>query len=120
MTDIVNLTPHPITLRYPDGKEVVIHSSGNARVDSEPGDPIASNGAGFPLEKAPAWGNIYGLWEPKPNTIYVVSLLVLESLRRQGIACTRPDVFGPGTGPKDGAIRNSQGQVIAVTKLIQA
>jgi len=31
----------------------------------------------------------------------------------------RDDVVGPGTGPKDGAIRNEDGNVIAVTRLVR-
>jgi hypothetical protein len=32
----------------------------------------------------------------------------------------RPDVFSPGTGPRDGAIRDKQGRITGVTRLIQA
>lgn len=44
----------------------------------------------------------------------IVSGLVLA-------ACAgRTDVFGPGTGPKDGALRDSKNQIVAVTRLIAA
>ena len=57
-------------------------------------------------------------WEEIPQPIYIVSLIVLTRVSRN-------DVFAPGTGPQDGAIRfpaghPQAGQVEAVTRLIAA
>lgn len=116
--NLVNLTPHPVTIVKRNGERVTVESSGLARVQSASGAYINYPGLEeFTLEAAPVWGNVTGLPEPQVNTVYIVSLLVLEALRRNGEY--RPDVFGPGTGPNDGAIREN-GQIVAVTKLIQA
>ncbi len=69
---------------------------------------------GVPVYSAPVVGRVEGLPEPQEGTIYIVSGMVLAHC--QG----RTDVFGPGTGPKDGAIRNEKGHIIAVTRLIAA
>ena len=58
--------------------------------------------------------SLHGLPPPVPGTIYVVSAMV--AARCAG----RDDVFAPGTGPQDAAIRDAGGQVYAVTRLIQA
>jgi hypothetical protein len=109
----VNLTPHALTLRDQDGVDTVIGSDGVARVDSTPGNQLIGAGGGFPAYAAPTWGQVVGLPSPLSDTIYIVSAVVAE--RCKG----RPDVFRPGTGPDDGAIREN-GHIVAVTRLIQA
>ena len=82
-------------------------------------------GAPCPLYGAPNWGPVEGLPAYEPGTILIVSSMVAGQSRR------RDDVFSPGTGPNDGAIRESEllpdggpnprkGQIVAVTRLIRA
>ena len=115
--DVVNLTPHAIILFRDNGlgdqEAAEFTPSGVvARVSSAPGEKI--EGKDFPLYGAPTWGEVEGLPAPEPYKIYLVSALV--AARCVG----RKDVFSPGTGPNDGAIRNDQGHIKAVTRLIQA
>jgi len=139
--ELVNLTPHTINLVV-CGETRAIPSSGVARVTSTPGGEIfrgegfygdcglcggqrhqemlqAGEGSsscgcfGLPLYEAPVMGAVEGLPKPKAGTIYVVSAIVASACKG------RKDVFSPGTGPNDGAIREG-GQIKAVTRLIQA
>ena len=114
----LNLTPHPIVLRRADGSDLTIaprpaEEGGSARVSSTHGAQVG-DANGVPVFSAPAWGEVTGLPAPEAETIYIVSGLVL------GRVTGRPDVCGPGTGPADGPVRNADGQVVAVTRLIQA
>lgn len=123
---LVNLTPHAITLRSPDGTDHTIPPSGTvARVSQTPGTPSTIEGVPVPVYSTPATGEVEGLPAPDPrfvgcfqaDTMYVVSALV-------GLACKgRSDVVMPGTGPADGAIRETdgprKGQIIAVTRLVR-
>lgn len=113
--DIINLTPHSIVLRTPAGTDVTLPPSGVvARVGATPGALREVSGVPVPVAEATVYGGIEGLSEPAEDTIYIVSGLVLSR------AFGRTDVFGPGTGPNDGAIRDDQGRVIAVTRLVGA
>lgn len=136
---IVNLTPHSITLRAPDGAEYIYPSTGVARVSSTPG-ALANIGLPVPVASATVFGEIVGLpaaelacgcgagadcpgvHDPAgcPHyvvTYYVVSALVGAALRASG--SMRADVLCPGTGPNDGAIRNDAGHIVAVTRLVR-
>jgi hypothetical protein len=105
---VVNLTPHDIVLRTPEG-DITYPSHGLARVASIPGSHL-----GGCLWAAPHWGAIEGLPRPSEGVIYLVSALV--AARCVG----RQDVFSPGTGPLDSPVRDDQGRIVAVTRLIQA
>jgi hypothetical protein len=110
----VNLTPHPITIRFDDGFEFVIPASGKVcRVSSTPGSEIPDRPDHIPVYTSPIFGEVEGLPDPSPGTIYIVSMVA--AARCVG----RADVVSPGTGPHDGAIREN-GQIVAVTRLIQA
>lgn len=117
---LVNLTPHTIRLRAPYGAtaaephhdDIVLASSGVARVSTAPALQVGST-HGIPIYAAPSYGAIEGLPTPVPGTIYVVSAMVAAR-------CTgRDDVCSPGTGPRDGAVRTADGQVYAVTRLVR-
>lgn len=56
------------------------------------------------------YGDMTGLPGPAPDTIYIVSSLVLAALQGKG----RTDVVAPDTGPP--AIRDAQGRIVAVTR----
>jgi hypothetical protein len=109
-TDMLNLTPHPITLQRPDGSSVTLPPSGTlARVGSTEavagvcpvtGMPVITRTLGLPL----------GL--PPENTPAIVSAMVLA-------ACPgRAGLYAPDTGPT--AIRDDKGHIIAVTRLVAA
>ena len=112
---LVNLTPHALTLRTPEGIDITLPPSGTvARVGTTPGALREVAGIPVSVAEATSYGEVQGLPEPAEGTIYIVSGLVL------GRAFGRADVFGPGTGPQDGAIRDDAGRVIAVTRLVGA
>lgn len=112
MVEFVNLTPHAITLRSPEGTDTVIPPSGTiARVSSTPGEERAIAGFPVPVVGPDSFGEVVGLPEESiPGVFYIVSAVV-------GARVSRPDVLTPGTGPKDGPIRNEKGHVVAVTRL---
>lgn len=108
--EIINLTPHSINFFSTGyGVEETYPSAGVARVASKQGHQIDG-----PFFSAPIWGEVEGLPAPKEGTIYIVSALVA------GRCIGRTDVFSPGTGPNDGAVRDEKGQIKAVTRFIQA
>lgn len=117
MTKIINLTPHPVTLRRPDGSDLTVvprssEEGGPARVAQTPGTEIGCAN-GVPIYSSHVWGDVVGLPPPCDDTLYVVSSLVLS--RVSG----RDDVVAPGTGPNDGAVRNEKGHIVAVTRLVR-
>ena len=112
--NLVNLTPHPICLRNASGEEWTIQSSGVARVTSTPGAVSEVSGIPIQVSEPTVYGSVEGLTPQSNGFAYVVSGLVLSALKG-----TRPDVFGPGTGPNDGAIRNDKGHIVAVTRLVR-
>jgi len=64
---------------------------------------------------------ITGLPDAQPGVTYIVSGVVaarIAELRLAGVM-DRTDVYCPGTGPQDGAIRVN-GLIAAVTRIIQA
>lgn len=112
--NFINLTPHPLTLRAEDGTHAVIVPSGVvARVTAT---PAALEGTlnGVPLYGVAVFGEVEDLPEPVPDTMFIVSGLV------GGRVVGRDDVVVPGTGPKDGAVRNDAGHIVAVTRLNRA
>jgi hypothetical protein len=112
----VNLTPHNIVaVRRPirEGGDLTIPPSGSvARVATVPGSLLGYS-SGVPLYSAPTPGPVEGLPEPVEGTIYIVSGFVAAH------CADRTDVYSPGTGPQDGAIREN-GRIVAVTRLVQA
>ena len=109
---LLNLTPHPLTLRNGAGDDVTLPPSGTvARVDSV-STPTGQTVAGLPVQVT-VFGQVTGLPDPQDGVAYLVSALVLGALAGSG----RSDVFAPATGPQDGVVRNDQGHVVAVTRL---
>lgn len=124
----VNLTPHPVTLRIatantapePDPTDIVIPPFKGPDGKPAPARVATTSGGAIGLVDGVAifgravYGAVEGLPEPKADTIYIVSGLVAGRVSR------RDDVFSPGTGPRDDTIRATNGQVFAVTRLVQA
>jgi len=107
---MINLTPHAITIRTPDGTDITIPPSGIvARVSTT--DKVVGT---CPVTGAPivrrVFGDVTGL--PADGTPCIVSALVLSAVPG------RAGVYAPDTGPT--AIRNDAGQIVAVTRLVAA
>lgn len=110
---LINLTPHTIILRASNGTEYGLVPCGTvARVSSAPGALETIPGCPVPVAAPATWGEIVDLPAPWAGRLYIVSALVAQRAQR-------PDVVSPGTGPADGAIRDTEGRVIAVTRLVR-
>ncbi len=107
--NILNLTPHAITLRT-DAQEMTFPASGIvARV------PQTTFNEGRTVAGFPVYSSVFGqveMPEPVEGTYYIVSAMVLSAL-----AGTRQDVVAPRTDAT--AIRNDAGHIIAVTGWLQ-
>ena len=107
---IVNLTPHALNLmpQGPDGPTVTIPPSGQVArcaVDRVQVDTVTVDGITVPVNQT-RFGQVSGLPDPKPDTIFVVSALVAQAVPN------RPDVF-----IVDDAIRDEQGRIIGARAL---
>ena len=103
---VVNLTPHEVKIIGEDGEvKAVFPPSGKvARVSVQRVQAGEINGVPVYANK---FGEVENLPEPQPNTVYIVSLLVLQ-------ACPdRRDLVAPDTSPQ-GAVRDEQGRIIGV------
>jgi hypothetical protein len=113
ITTIVNLTPHTINIVKEDNTILRIEPSGNlARVttSTECVDVVTvktdvNTGFDIPITTT-RYGEVEGLPDPTPNTIYVVSSLVAE--RVPG----RRDVFIPNE-----SVRDDKGRIIGCRSL---
>lgn len=96
----VNLTQHDLTIVLENGDDLVLHASGEvARVafSTQQVDEID----GIPIYKTIYEPEIVGLPEPQDGTIFVVSSLTAQTIKR-------PDVLAPTK-----LIRDDDGQVVA-------
>jgi hypothetical protein len=108
-TNMLNLTPHAITVQLPNGSERTFQPSGTvARVVTF--QTSAANLDGIPTSYRRT-GNVEGLTLPLTGPV-LVSGMVLAELT--GV----DNVFAPDTGST--AIRDERGHVVAVTRLIRA
>ena len=110
---LVNLTPHTIILRDPKGNDHAQPPSGIvARVAAIPAMAESIAGIPVPVYGRDQAGPVQGLPDAQSDTMYIVSAIV-------GAQCPsrRSDVLVPGTGPADQAVRDSEGRIIAVTRL---
>ena len=106
---MLNLTPHPITLRTPQGDVTIPPSGTVARVSME--ETIIGTDAitGMHIiHRKP--GSVTGL--PEAGERCIVSAMVLDAI--DGVRAH--NVFAPDTGAT--AIRAENGHVIAVTRLV--
>ena len=95
---VINLTPHQVKLVTPSGVTSFEPSDVVARCATT-SEAVFVNGIDFPLTKT-TFGEVEGLPEEKPDTMYIVSGLVLAQSGRK-------DLLAPGN-----LVRNDQGQVI--------
>ena len=107
---IVNLTPHAINLmpEGPEGPVATIPPSGQvarcatSRVQV---DTITVDGVTIPVNRT-QFGEVTGLPDPQPDTIFVVSAVVAQAVPN------RADVF-----IVDDAVRDEQGRIIGAKAL---
>ena len=115
---VINLTPHVIRV-YTDDQIIGIEPSGTvARVSARTlvDQTIEIQGASVPL-CVQRIGEVVGLPEPQPDTLYLVSAMVINALQESGI--TRPDLISPGTGQSQGPIRDPNGNISGVTCFVR-
>ena len=105
---MLNLTPHPITLRTPQGDVTFAPSGTVARVSTS--EVQVDTLHGVPVIRR-QFGAVNGI--PECHGGVIVSAIVLSAL-----PAGTPGVYAPDTGPT--AIRDSNGQVVAVTRLVAA
>lgn len=111
---LVNLTPHPVIYKT-ENTAIIFHPSGVvARVDTLPAPEWIVDVEGYKVVVSgpPVAGTTINLPQPDPDTLYIVSLVVRQAKP------DRKDLISPGTGPNDGAIRDADGKIIAVTRFI--
>lgn len=107
---MLNLTPHPVVIRCPDGGEVTIPPSGTgARVSTTEKVVGICPETGATIVRR-VFGAVQGL--PPEGTPCLVSSLVLAAVPG------RRGVYAPDTGPT--AIRDDEGRILAVTRLVEA
>ena len=109
----VNCTPHAITIRTSQEGDLILPTTRVARVAQGAGRETEVGGVRVVIPGP--WGEVEGLPDPSEGIGLVVSALVGGRLEGSG----REDVFVPGTGPGDGAIRDEEGRIVAVTCLKQ-
>jgi len=105
--EVVNLTPHPLTIERTDGTVASIPASGLvARLAvSREVRPALKTTVGEFAVSAPKMGELEGLPEPEAGKIYVVSALVAD-------AAQRADVFSPGE-----LLRDTDGKIVGARGL---
>lgn len=104
--DLVNLIPHPLNIagvEYPPSGQV-------ARVTLLHQQMVGEVNGAIVMQNY--FGEVENLPDPKENTVYIVSGLVLAHLNGE-----RDDVLAPDTGAT--AIRDEKGRIIGVTQLIK-
>jgi hypothetical protein len=110
-TEMINLTPHAITIERENGERVTFPPHGVvARVESLEWDS-GRMAAGVPVVIR-RFGRIIGL--PLEDEACLVSSLVLEAVKAQ--QPWRQNVFAPDTGAT--AIRDADGRIVAVRRLV--
>lgn len=103
---VINLTPHPVVIT--DGR--TFPPSGTvARVSVQQVD--AGTIDGIPV-KTQTFGDIVDLPAPSPDTVYIVSSIVLAAAKAAG----RNDCVAPNTAQ---AVRNETGQIVAVPGFVR-
>ena len=112
MVTIVNLTPHTLNVVDDTGKIILsVAPSGTvARVVTQ--QTVAFQLGGIDVVRT-IFGDVDGLPSPQDDTMYVVSTLVLQALKANGIV--RNDVVSPDTSPTS-VVRDDAGNIIGVKR----
>ncbi len=106
----INLTPHTVVI-YENGRiSNALPSAGNARVTVLPEQPEMIDG--IPVLPPVQYGDVTGLPDSQPHTLYIVSLVVAIAMTDSG----RRDLVIPAWDPSN-VIRNAEGHIIGVKAL---
>ena len=100
--EIINLTPHAVNLILSTGT-LTIPSEGLTRCSQQ--DVLVGNIAGIDITET-SYGEVQGLPEPRENTYYIVSRLVLNACR------DRNDLLVPNE-----LVRDDKGNIIGCQSL---
>jgi len=108
--ELVNLTPHTITVFDNNGNKILeVKPSGTvARVETE--TEVVGEVNGIPIVKT-KFKEVGNIPEPKPDTMYIVSTLVL-----QAVGNDRPDLIAPDTASPESVIRDGNGRILGVRR----
>jgi hypothetical protein len=106
VTEIINLTPHEISVMVGDTMKRIPASGNVVRMSSRCERCGDINGMQIVRVND---GETRGMPEPKDGTVYIVSSVVAKTLRRK-------DVLSPDTSD-DGVIRDGNGYIIGVKRL---
>lgn len=110
--EIINLTPHSITLYLDSGETLTIPASGTiARANERAGEEYCIDGLPVPCVTAPTFLGVDNLPDPQPGIVYLVSMIVRESVY------WREDVFSPSFSGGD-CIRDDQGRILGTRRLV--
>jgi hypothetical protein len=107
----INLTPHEVVVYDQVGQNIVLRippSGTVSRVSVR--SEIVGEVNGVAIRKT-TYGDIVDLPDPQPDTVYIVSTIVLIALQSKGI--TRTDLLSPDTNP-DSVVRDAQGKILGV------
>lgn len=97
VSEIVNLTPHPVVLKRDGMDDLAIESSGSVRAEEEFSEEPTETIDGIPVYDLSYTGKIIGLPDPVPGRVYVVSMIAAQAMLALGIK--RNDVVSPNFVP---------------------
>ena len=103
--NLVNLTPHAVTIVLPSGDTVTLPPSGTVARCSTSSEVVGEVN-GIPVSRV-SYGEVVGLPEMTPYTRFVVSGLVRSAVPHRG------DVFSPGD-----LVRDAGGNVVGCRGLV--
>lgn len=106
MKNFINLTPHDITIQLPNGERITYPKSGQVVRVSQNNVQDKTSYLDLPAYRV-EYGEVTGLPPFEYGTTLIVSGLVLAAVK------DRPDLVAPLSDST--AIRNTQGQIEAVT-----
>lgn len=108
----INLTPHTLTVVDDSGNTILsVAPSGTvARVTTQ--QTVVGNVGGVDVVRT-VFGDVDGLPDPQTNTVYIVSTLVLQALKANGVV--RDDVVAPDTSPAS-VVRDDAGTIVGVKR----
>lgn len=104
MTNFINLTPHDVHVADCNGNVKTFEKSGVVCRVSSTQKPVRNYEA-F-IVHANTFGEVLDLPQPQPNTMYIVSAMVLSALNGE-----RNDVVAPNSGK---AVRDEKGNILHV------
>ena len=97
VSEIVNLTPHPVVFKRDGMDDLAIESSGSVRAEEEFSEEPTETIDGIPVYDLSYTGKIIGLPDPVPGRVYVVSMIAAQAMLALGIE--RGDVVSPNYVP---------------------